>query len=53
MSLTRTEKQVAADLKPIYQSAIKEEALLALEDFDQKWSIKYPPIPKSIITGQI
>jgi putative transposase len=40
-------KELAADLKPIYQAATEEEALLALEVFDQKWSKTYPHIVKS------
>jgi putative transposase len=40
-------KEVASSLKPIYQAATEDEALLALESFEQKWSNKYPQIAKS------
>lgn len=40
-------KKVASDLKPIYTAATEEEAHLALESFDLKWSRQYPQIAKS------
>lgn len=40
-------KKVAADLKPIYTASTEEEAHLALESFDTKWSKQYPQIAKS------
>ncbi|XVN41445.1 MAG: transposase [Rickettsia endosymbiont of Argas persicus] len=40
-------KELASDLKPIYQAATEEEAHLALESFDNKWSKQYPHIAKS------
>ena len=40
-------KAVTADLKRIYQSATEEEALLALEEFSDKWDDKYPNISRS------
>lgn len=40
-------KQVASDLKPIYTATCEEEAHLALESFDAKWSKQYPQIAKS------
>jgi len=40
-------KELVGDLKPIYQSSTEEEALLYLENFDKKWSSKYPQIAKS------
>ncbi len=40
-------KEVAANLKPIYQATTEEEAMLALESFEQKWRNKYPQIAKS------
>jgi putative transposase len=40
-------KAVVADLKPIYQASIEEEAILALESFEKKWSKIYPQIAKS------
>jgi transposase-like protein len=40
-------KAVTRDLKQIYQSATEEEALLALDDFAERWDEKYPQISKS------
>lgn len=40
-------KQVAANLRPIYTAATEDEAHLALESFDTKWSKQYPQIAKS------
>jgi putative transposase len=40
-------KEVAADLKTIYSAATREEALLALELFAEKWDRRYPLIAKS------
>lgn len=40
-------KEVAADLKAIYQSLTEDEALLALEQFEAKWNDKFPSIAKS------
>lgn len=40
-------KEVATDLKQIYQSITEEEALLALEQFEVKWDAKLPSIGKS------
>jgi len=40
-------KEVATDLKMIYQSITEEEALLALDQFKQKWDAKFPSIGKS------
>jgi len=40
-------KAVVADLKPIYRATIEEEAMLALESFEIKWSKIYPQIAKS------
>ena len=40
-------KPVTADLKKIYQSATEEEALLALDEFADRWDEKYPQISKS------
>jgi transposase-like protein len=39
-------REVAADLKTIYQSATVLEAEGALDAFDQKWGAKYPTIVK-------
>ena len=39
-------KPVTADLERIYQSVIEEEALLALEQFAERWDEKYPQISK-------
>lgn len=40
-------KPVTADLKRIYQSATEDEALLALDQFSDRWDDKYPQISKS------
>ncbi|MFV9929431.1 MAG: transposase [Rickettsia endosymbiont of Haemaphysalis japonica] len=40
-------KELAADLKPIYTASTEEEAHLALESFEVKWSKQYPQIAKS------
>ena len=40
-------KAVTADLKRIYQSVTEEEALLALDQFAQRWDEKYPQISRS------
>lgn len=40
-------KEVASALKPIYTAATEEEAHLALDSFDQRWSKNYPQIAKS------
>lgn len=40
-------KAVTRDLKQIYQSATEEEALLALDEFAERWDDKYPQISKS------
>jgi putative transposase len=37
-------KEVAGDLKKIYQSATKEEAELQLEEFAEKWDETYPMV---------
>lgn len=40
-------KELASDLKPIYQAINQEEAQEALEHFEGKWSKQYPQIAKS------
>jgi len=40
-------KPVTADLKKIYQSVTEEEALLALDQFAERWDSKYPQISRS------
>ncbi len=40
-------KAVATDLKRIYQSVTEEEALLALDQFAERWDDKYPQISRS------
>mgnify|MGYP003402419833 FL=1 len=40
-------KELVEDLKPIYTASTEEDALLALESFDLKWSKQYPQIAKS------
>jgi putative transposase len=39
-------REVASDLKKIYQAATVEEAERALDDFAQAWDAKYPTIAK-------
>ena len=43
---TEDSKEVARDLKKIYQAATVEEAEDALDDFAQAWDEKYPTIAK-------
>jgi len=40
-------KPVTADLKKIYQSVTEDEALLALDQFAERWDSKYPQISRS------
>ena len=40
-------KEVTTGLKTIYQSSTEEQALLALEQFAQRWDEQYPQISKS------
>lgn len=40
-------KAVAADLKRIYHCVTEDEALLALEQFGERWDEKYPQISRS------
>lgn len=40
-------KAVTADLKQIYRSVTEEEALLALDQFAERWDDKYPQISRS------
>ncbi len=40
-------KPVTADLKQIYKSVTEEEALLALDQFSERWDGKYPQISRS------
>jgi transposase-like protein len=35
-------KLVTADLKRIYQSVTEDEALMALDEFSERWDVKYP-----------
>src|SRR5215208_340845 len=43
----RDRKQVADDLKGIYQAAALEEAEHQLNEFEQKWAVTYPVIARS------
>src|SRR6059058_4005036 len=43
----REREQVARDLKPIYTAVDADAALQALEEFDDKWGERFPPISKS------
>lgn len=40
-------KAITADLKRIYQSITEEEALMSLDQFEQRWDSKYPNISRS------
>ncbi len=40
-------KAVTADLKQIYQATTEEDALLALDQFSERWDDNYPQISKS------
>lgn len=40
-------KDLAGDLKPIYQAVTEDEAQSALEYFEEKWGKQYPQIAKS------
>ena len=40
-------KALASDLKPIYQAPTEDDAQVALDAFDAKWSNQYPQIAKS------
>jgi len=40
-------KKVAADLKTIYRAENADAAALRLDEFEEKWSKKYPPIGQS------
>ena len=40
-------KALASDLKPIYQAPTEDDAQVALDVFDAKWSSQYPQIAKS------
>jgi transposase-like protein len=43
-------KAVTSDLKKVYQSVTEDEALLALEQFSNRWDSKYPHISRSWTT---
>ncbi len=40
-------KAITSDLKRIYQSITEEDALISLEQFEQRWDGKYPNISRS------
>tara|TARA_R110001583_G_scaffold147894_1_gene299910 strand:- start:138 stop:1346 length:1209 start_codon:yes stop_codon:yes gene_type:complete len=40
-------KAITADLKRIYQSVTEDEALLSLDQFEQRWDDKYPSISRT------
>ena len=40
-------KAVAKELRPVYTAASREEALVALDAFEQKWARRYPMIASS------
>jgi putative transposase len=45
--LSGAREQVARDLRPIYTASDADTALPALEEFDDKWGERFPPITKS------
>jgi len=40
-------KQVAGDLKAVYQAATEDEASMRLDEFGERWGDRYPTISKS------
>jgi len=40
-------KAVAADLKEVYRASTADDAALKLNEFEEKWGNKFPPIAKS------
>jgi len=40
-------KAVAAGLKPVYRAASEQQAAVALDEFEARWGMRYPPIAKS------
>jgi putative transposase len=44
---TKDKKEIAKDLKKIYQVSTEEEALKGFEKFKKKWQSKYPKLVKS------
>lgn len=40
-------KELSTDLKSIYKAATESEGILALDEFEDKWRMKYPHIAKS------
>jgi transposase-like protein len=40
-------KELAGDLKTIYQASTEDEAILSLESFEKKWGVRYPQIARS------
>ena len=40
-------KELAGDLKTIYQASTEDEAILSLESFEKKWGARYPQIARS------
>jgi putative transposase len=40
-------KAVAADLKEVYRASTADDAALKLDEFEEKWGNKFPPIAKS------
>ncbi len=44
---SKDQKPFMADLKPVYQAVIEDEAAHHLEELAQKWGKKYPVVPDS------
>ena len=43
----KDDKAITSDLKRIYQSVTEEDALISLDQFEQRWDSKYPNIWRS------
>ena len=43
----KDDKAITSDLKRIYQSVTEEDALISLDQFEQRWDSKYPNISRS------
>ena len=43
----KDDKAITSDLKRIYQSVTEDDALISLDQFEQRWDSKYPNISRS------
>ncbi|MGE5316271.1 MAG: IS256 family transposase [Acidobacteriota bacterium] len=44
---SKNQKEFLADLKPVYAAATEEDALIKLDDLEEKWGAKYPMVINS------